>query len=244
MTEWVGFVGNGPNTLASDVPISLGVEFFVDQPNLYFKGFRFYRGDVGILGLPDARCYKIDGPGVGSAVAGTDAKFEALAGIGWQRKDLALPVGLTQNQHYKGTIFFPTNYTATSGYFVSPGAGFGGIINGPLHIVDSANSQDGQDSFTTGGALIYPTSTFGGGNFWVDVIITDTPGGGGVVGSVADIARQRMLTQLSLVEPQKISNVDLMVLTLAFGGQTVITKTDATPAVHYWRLCKLIANGG
>jgi hypothetical protein len=64
------------------------------------------------------------------------------------------------------------------------------------------------------------------------------------VPSVADTARTRMLTQLALVEPQTLSNTDLMVLTLAFGGQTVITKTDATPAVHLWRLCKLIANGG
>jgi hypothetical protein len=62
--------------------------------------------------------------------------------------------------------------------------------------------------------------------------------------TVQDVARQRMLTQLSLVEPQNLSNADLMRLVLEFPGQLVITKTDATAAVHLHRLLTLIAKGG
>jgi len=53
--------------------------------------------------------------------------------------------------------------------------------------------------------------------------------------SVSDKARANMLTQLGQTEPQLKSNVDLMREVLAFGGQTLVTKTDATAAVHLAR---------
>lgn len=247
MTEWSVFVGNGPNTLATDVPITLGIEFFVTQPNLYLKAVRFYKGDVGITGSPVGRTSRIDGPApANTPLAGSDIAFGSINAepIGWVRRNLASPIALVQNQHYKSYIFMPTNYTATAGYWVPAGAGAAGLVNGPVSAPNSAGSQDGQCSYKTGASISYPDTTFNGGNFWIDVVITDTLGGSGMGQSVQDIARQRMLTQLSLVEPQGLSNADLMVKTLAFGGQTVITKTDATAAVHLWRLYKNIANGG
>lgn len=247
MTDWSIFAGNGPNVLSSDVPISLGVEWFVTQPNLYIKGMRFYKGDVGITGSPVGRTSRIDGPApANTPLAGTDINFGSInaEAIGWVRRDFALPVGLLQSQHYKTFLFMPANYTATAGYWTG-GAGAAGLVNGPLTAPNSAGSQDGQCSFKTGASLSYPDSTFGGGNFWVDVIITDNPGGGGGMGqTIQDVARQRMLTQLALVEPQNLSNADLMKLVLEFPGQVVITKTDATAGVHLHRLLTLIAKGG
>lgn len=53
--------------------------------------------------------------------------------------------------------------------------------------------------------------------------------------SVADIARVNMLNELSLTEPQNLSNVDLMARVLETPGQTLVTETDASAAIHYQR---------
>jgi len=53
-----------------------------------------------------------------------------------------------------------------------------------------------------------------------------------VAGSIADQARTGMLTALVLVEPQKLSNTDLMKLVVDAGGLSLITVTNASPATH------------
>lgn len=62
-------------------------------------------------------------------------------------------------------------------------------------------------------------------------------GGGGIVptGSIADQARTLMLANRSLTEPRRETNPDLMGLVLADGTQTLVTKTDATTAIHLMR---------
>jgi hypothetical protein len=60
------------------------------------------------------------------------------------------------------------------------------------------------------------------------------------VASISDRARTNMLTDRVLVEPQTLSNVDLMRLVLADGAQILVTKTDATAAVHLWRYLKTV----
>jgi hypothetical protein len=60
------------------------------------------------------------------------------------------------------------------------------------------------------------------------------------VPSISDIARANMLADRALVEPQTLSNVDLMVLVLADGAQVLVPKTDATAAVHLWRYLKTV----
>lgn len=158
---------DGPNTLSTDVPISCGLEF-VASSQVYAKGLRFYRGDVGILGPVTGAIFAVDGPSSGSLVPGTDVAF-TLSGTGWQSASM-MPVSLVTGQHYKAVIFFPTNYTSTSNYWeTSPD-----IVNGPLTAPNTANATAGQDTFSTGASLQYPMSTFHGGNFWVDVVVTDT----------------------------------------------------------------------
>lgn len=67
--------------------------------------------------------------------------------------------------------------------------------------------------------------------------------GGGTVempGSISDIVRINMLADRVLTEPQFLSNVDLMRLVLADGAQTLVTKTEATAAVHLWRYLRTV----
>lgn len=58
--------------------------------------------------------------------------------------------------------------------------------------------------------------------------------------SISDTARANMLADRVLTEPQKLSNVDLMRLVLADGTQTLVTKTEATAAVHLWRYLRTV----
>lgn len=58
--------------------------------------------------------------------------------------------------------------------------------------------------------------------------------------SIADEARVNMLAELILSEPQPLSNIDLMKLVIEDVGQTLITVTDETAAVQYWRYLKVV----
>lgn len=174
-TPWPG--GNGPSSFASDVAISLGLQFKVTS-QAWLKGFRFWRGTTDITGSIVGRLYQVDGAASGHAVSDTDVSF-SLSGTGWQVALLSTPKALTINQDYKATVFFPSNYSATGGYFTG-GDGSAGFTNGPLTIPNAASSTDGQDTFVTGASIAYPTSTFNGGNFWVDVIVTDTEPSGDI----------------------------------------------------------------
>lgn len=65
-----------------------------------------------------------------------------------------------------------------------------------------------------------------------------------MLGTISDVARVNMLADRVLTEPQLLSNVDLMRLVLADGTQTLVTKTEATPAVHLWRYLKQVRDAG
>lgn len=58
--------------------------------------------------------------------------------------------------------------------------------------------------------------------------------------SISDTARVNLLADRVLTEPQSLSNVDLMRLVLADVGQLLVTKTDATAAVHLWRYLRTV----
>jgi hypothetical protein len=160
-----------PSTFDADVPISVALQFKVTSA-AWLKGFRFWRGTTDILGPVEAELFRVDGAGVGTAIPATDVTY-GLSGVGWQTVLLPTPYLLTVGQDYKGVHHFPTNYTATGGYFTG-GLGSAGFVNGPLTVFSAAGSTEGQDTFTAGAAITYPVSTFNGGNFWVDVIVTDS----------------------------------------------------------------------
>lgn len=165
----------GPGANAGDpTAINLGLLFKVTS-QCWVKALRFWRADTGIGGAPFGRLYTYIDEDNGTAVTGTDATF-TLSGTGWQQADIT-PVELTVDQLYKVVINFPDDYSATGGYWAT-GAGVGGIVSGPLTAPDSGGNPLGigavkQGTFTASASLVYPTSYFNGGNYWVDVLVTD-----------------------------------------------------------------------
>lgn len=166
-----------PDTVSADSPVSLGLEFLTTDP-VWAVALEFYRGGTGITGPVTGALYAVTGGGTGTLVPGSEAEF-VLDGVGWLRADLAEPVELTPGQHYKAVVHFPSGYTATGSYFTS-GEGAAGFVNGPLTVLDAIAATDGQCSYGYGAAMTYPIGS-AGGNYWVDVVVDDDPGGGDVI---------------------------------------------------------------
>lgn len=195
MTDWsIWPATNGPNTDAGDASdISRGVIFRLSSPG-WLKAIRFYRGTTAVGNsagalAPVGRLYTLVD---GLPVSATDVTFTLTAAPGWQVATLPVAKPLAANVSYKAVVL-TGNYTATGGYFAS-GAGVGGIVNGILTAPDAGGNPSGigpiqQMSFkqpTTG--IEFPSTYFNGGNYWVDVVVSDTDPGTDirdVAGSVA-----------------------------------------------------------
>lgn len=209
MTDWsIWPATNGPNTdVADPTDISRGVIFQLSAPG-WLTAIRFYRGTVNVGnhtgGAPIGRLYAVAGE---TPVVGTDVTF-TLSGTGWQTATLAIPVLLSAGVRYKAVVL-TGNYTATGGYFAS-GAGVGGIVNGILTAPDAGGNPLGIGGIQQGSyrqptvGLQYPNQYFGGGNYWVDVIVADEDPGS----DVRDASGAAVLTSLTVLgTPSKVSNL-------------------------------------
>lgn len=168
---------DGPNTSGSDgTPINLGLEFYVTA-QAWCTHARVYRGTADVE--PDnLRLYLMESAAAGTMLAETSNPV--FGGVGWQEIAFDPPVELTPLQAYKVVSHNPDHYTATGGYWAPGGPGEGGRTNGIL-VAPDTNQTAAQATFGYG-APGFPTGTFGGGNYWVDVVVTDVdPTGGGAV---------------------------------------------------------------
>lgn len=167
---------DGPAAATVDGGVVLATEFYVTADNLYAKAIRFWRADTSITGLITGRLYLVTDATAGVPVAGTDVTF-TLSGTGWQTAAFAEPVLLTKTQRYRVCAQFPTNYSATPHYWDS-GGGSADLVNGPLTAPTTAHATGGdQGSYVVSGVLAYPVNSFGAASYWVDVTVTDQPGG-------------------------------------------------------------------
>lgn len=180
---------NGPSTDDSDPnnPINLGHIFQVSSICWIIK-IRFWRGTTNVQGSPEGRVFS----GVaGAKISGTETTF-TLSGTGWQESSLAAPVQLAANTTYKVVVHFPNNYTGTGGYWNS-GAGVGGITNGPLIAPDAGGVplslggiQQGSFKYSVS-PDVNPDQYFNGGNYWIDLVVTDTDPSAGAQANLLNV---------------------------------------------------------
>lgn len=163
---------NGPSTDAADnSAYSMGAEFYVTD-TAWIKAIHYYRGTTSVTPVVTGGIFTVIGSGL---VSGTTVTFSNPGvSTGWLTGTLATPVELTPGNHYKAVVEYPNNYTATGNYW-SVGAGVGGLTNGLLVAPDAGQATGGgQDTFKSSATLDYPDQTFNGGNYWVDLTVTDT----------------------------------------------------------------------
>lgn len=161
---------NGPNTSAADAqPVNAATEFEVTS-TAWVTALRYYRGTVS-ANAANLRLYRVDSDTTGTVLA--ELLSPVLSGVGWQEFAVT-PVPLVIGQRYRVAGHFLGEFTATGGYFNPGGPGDAGITNGFLYAPNAASAVGGdQGSFNYDAVPRMPDTSFSGGNYWLDVVVTD-----------------------------------------------------------------------
>ncbi|HSC92510.1 MAG TPA: DUF4082 domain-containing protein [Gaiellaceae bacterium] len=136
--------------------VELGVKFQADV-NGSITGIRFYKG-AGNLGTHVASLWTPQGLLLASAT------FTGETASGWQEATFASPVPVTA-----GTTYVASYYAPSGRYSLTPGGLRTARLNAPLRAL-ADGAQGGNGVFAYGPASAFPTDTYGGGNYWVDVV--------------------------------------------------------------------------
>lgn len=178
MTDYFLFAGDAPPDVSFDEPGSqytLGLEWGVTAPDLFLKGYRFYRAaDLAVTGPITAGTWDAV---TTVAVPDSVAAF-TLAGAGWQEAVLDTPQPLAQGVAYRSGAHFPNGrYVATPNYW-SSGPGSAGVTDGPLvGYSQTLATENEQGCLAVGAALAFPALGSGSAsNHWVTPIVTDETG--------------------------------------------------------------------
>jgi VCBS repeat-containing protein len=110
--------------------------------------------------------------------------FSNTAASGWQTVTLPAAVSISANTTYVASYNTTGAYVATNNYFTTA------VTNGPLTAL-SMTTPGGNGVYTYGGtgtSGIFPTSTFNGANYWVDVVFAPSGSSNTAPTAVADLA--------------------------------------------------------
>ena len=142
-----------------DGALELGVRFRADV-NGHVAGVRFYKAPTN-TGVHAASLWSSAGTLLASAA------FTGESASGWQQVTFASPVAVTANTVY--VVSYHTNvghYSISSNYFSGVG-----VDNVPLHaLADGVSGGNGVYSY--GSSSTFPSSSYLGSNYWVDVLFT------------------------------------------------------------------------
>ncbi|MFG1880167.1 DUF4082 domain-containing protein [Sphaerisporangium sp. NPDC049003] len=147
-----------PGTAASTDPdpVELGVKFTADQPG-FITGIRFYKGQ-GNTGTHIGNLWTASGQKIATGT------FTEEATSGWQTLTFTAPIRVTSGTTYIASYFAPAgHYSFDGNYFATA------KDSPPLHAPATSAVYGGNGVFSYGTASQFPTSSYGGGNYWVDV---------------------------------------------------------------------------
>jgi methionine-rich copper-binding protein CopC len=154
-----------PQILNTNDPssIELGTKVRFDV-NGYILGVRFYKGSQN-TGTHTGSLWNAAGTRLATGT------FSNETVQGWQTLNFSTPIQVTANTTY--VVSYHTNvgfYSSTNGYFGGKGADYGS-----LHALK--DGQDGGNGVYRYGASAFPSSSYNGGNYWVDVLWTNSLNG-------------------------------------------------------------------
>ncbi|HEY1624410.1 MAG TPA: DUF4082 domain-containing protein [Streptosporangiaceae bacterium] len=142
--------------------VNLGVAFTADTGG-WITGIKFYKGAANT------------GTHVGSLWSSTgtllgQVTFTNETASGWQTATFSSPIQVTANTTYVASYYAPNGgYSVTSGEFNNAG-----IDNSPLHALASGAYANGDGLYLYSGSSAFPSSSYNGSNYWVDVVFTTT----------------------------------------------------------------------
>ena len=139
-------------------PVEVGVKFRTSQAG-WISGIRFYKAAQN-TGTHVGSLWTSTGTLLGSVT------FSGESASGWQQATFGSPIAVSANTTYVASYFAPVaRYSVNSAYFASSAT-----VNGPLTAL--ASGTDGGNGVYRYGSTPanFPTSTFQGENYWVDVV--------------------------------------------------------------------------
>jgi methionine-rich copper-binding protein CopC len=143
-------------------PVELGVKFTADTAGSV-TGLRFYKGPNN-TGTHVGRLWRADGTLLKTAT------FTNETATGWQTVTFPSPLEVTAGTTYVASYHAPAGGYAVDGGFFTAGA----HDNAPLHALSDA-AATGNGVYRYGPSGSFPNETFGGSNYWVDVLFTTGP---------------------------------------------------------------------
>jgi hypothetical protein len=148
----------GAADAADAAAVQLGVKFKAAS-NGTVSGIRFYK-EPDNTGTHTGSLWSSTGTLLATGTFGAEST------AGWQELDFTTPVAITAGTTYVASYFAPAGH-----YAVSAGALASAVTSGPL----TALASGGVYSYGT--SSTFPTHTFNGSNYWVDVVYTPAQDG-------------------------------------------------------------------
>src|SRR5215472_14086122 len=140
--------------------VNLGVEF-TPSTNGWITGIRYYKGS-GNTGTHVGSLWTSSGTLLGQVTFGNESAS------GWQQANFSSPIAVTAGTTYFASYFAPSGgYSVDSAYFASTG-----VTNGPLTAPQSSAVSLGNGLYGYAGSPGFPSSSYNGTNYWVDVVFT------------------------------------------------------------------------
>jgi Domain of unknown function (DUF4082)/Bacterial Ig-like domain/Bacterial Ig domain len=133
--------------------VNVGVKFTADQ-NGTITGIRFYKG-ANNTGTHVGSLWNSSGDLLGQVT------FSGESAAGWQQANFSTPIAVTAGQTYTASYLAPNG-----GYAADAGGLDSAVTNGPL----TALANGGV--YTYGSASAFPTNSYNGTNYWVDVVFS------------------------------------------------------------------------
>jgi hypothetical protein len=146
-----------PGTLSDpdSVQVNLGVKFTTSEDGT-ITGIKYYKG-ANDTGVHTGSLWTSTGTLLASAT------FTNETASGWQTVTFSTPVTVTAGTTYVASFHSNGHYTSTGGYFSAT------YSNGPLTADGTGNGL-----YAYGNDNLFPTSSFGATNYWVDVTFSPT----------------------------------------------------------------------
>ena len=144
--------------------IEVGVKFTSDVYGTV-NGIRFYKASTN-TGTHIGNLWTASGQLLASAT------FTSETASGWQQVNFSQPVLISPNTTYIASYFAPSgHYSEIEQYFDPPIRGGATLNAPPLHAVRNTQSTS-NGIYTYAKSSAFPTQTFNGENYWVDVSFT------------------------------------------------------------------------
>src|SRR5438067_6797578 len=201
--------------------IELGVKFR-SEVNAPITGLRFYKSAAN-TGTHTGHLWNEGGTLLGSLT------FTNESASGWQEASFASPIPITANTTYIAS--YHTNaghYSVDSFYF-----GRSGVDMSPLHALQN-NGVSGPNAVFVYGASAFPSQTFQGESYWVDVVMGPADTAAPVVSVTAPTAGTTVTGTSVTVSATATDNIGVIGVQFKVDGANLGAEVTSSPYSVTW----------